>query len=50
MFELIMYLILAATPYLGYMCFKTKTRAWITLTVFVFVIDVFVLKYLLSTR
>jgi len=41
----ILYLILAFCPYLVYFCVKTKRRAWITLIVIVFMIDLMVLHY-----
>lgn len=46
MFVAIMYLILAFSPWLVYMCLKTKTRAWITLIVLTLIVDFMVLLYI----
>ncbi len=46
MFLTVMYLILAFSPYLVYMCLKTKTRAWITLIVLTLIVDFMVLLYI----
>ena len=46
MYMIILYLILAFSPYLVYMCLKTKTRAWITLIVLTLIVDFMVLLYI----
>ena len=48
MFLTVMYLILAFSPYLVYMCLKTKTRAWITLLVLTIIVDIVVLLYIFT--
>ena len=42
------YLILAASPWWVYMCFKSKTRAWVTVIVLTVIIDIIVLYYLIG--
>lgn len=44
--DIILCLILAFSPYLTYMCFKTKTRAWISLIVLTLIVDIAVLYWL----
>ncbi len=48
MFVAIMYFILAFSPWLVYMCLKTKTRAWITLIVLTVIVDIVVLLYIFT--
>ena len=40
----ILWLILAACPAVGYFCFKTKQRAWITVIVITMIIDILVMR------
>lgn len=48
MFYIIMYLFLALSPGIVYACFRTKTRAWITIIVITLIVDIVVILYLLS--
>ena len=48
MYMILMYLILAFSPFLVNMCLKTKTRAWITLLVLTIIVDIVVLLYIFS--
>ena len=45
---IILYLILAFSPFLVNMCLKTKTRAWITLLVLTIIVDIVVLLYIFT--
>ena len=48
MYMIILYLILAFSPFLVNMCLKTKTRAWITLLVLTIIVDIVVLLYIFT--
>ena len=45
-FMIAMYLILALSPMLGLMCFRTKHRAWITFIVLLLIIDIVVILFI----
>lgn len=44
--EVILYLVLAFCPFIGYFCFKTKQRAWFTVIVITMIIDILVMRYI----
>ena len=46
LFIVAMYLILALSPMLGLMCFRTKHRAWITFIVLLLIIDIVVILFI----
>ena len=48
MYMIILYLILAFSPFLVNMCLKTKTRAWITLLVLTIIVDIVVLLHIFT--
>ncbi len=47
LFMVAMYLILALSPMLGLMCFRTKHRAWITFVVLLLIIDIVVILFII---